>query len=377
MATETNSIAKIGDFYNDMIRDGVFESVKELWQEKYGTFTESETPGWRQWNLGLCPSKSGWMELYLYNIVTVNGTYEDNNLVKFSDITYHSPTPTRSFTFQVDESGWLNPIDQYFRLELSASIDSTYICQNQTFISGANGDNEYEYNGKTTSLGTVRISENQSFKIWAKIRELKGTGRWTLRLGYTGEILGQGYISDMASTETSPLVNIQLYSKLDDFDDYNSVILELVAEDLSGMVTPNVTQGGWVPVSSSISGYDAYQSDSNHNVHRSVSICRVYTSGKSGPFTIYIGNNSEKNYDYTVAGILDTALPTKYSNPYPSGAGSSKNKNIQLDSDLSKWTAVTYEIPDENEHWIDVAYIKDVNGSSGEDRGYLLVPTSW
>ena len=376
MATETNSIAKIGDFYNDMVRDGVFEAVKDSWQEMYGTFTESETPGWRQWNLGLCPSKSGWMELYMRDIVTVNGTYEDNNLVKFSDITY-ALTHKRSFTFQVDEYGWLNPIDQSFRLELSASINSTYICYHQTFISGANGDNEYEYNGKTTSLGTVRISENQSFKIWVKILELKGTGRWTLRLGHTGEILGQGYISDMSSTETSPLVNIQLYSKLDDFDDYNSVILELEAEDLSGMVTPSVTQGGWVPVSSTISGYDAYQSNSNYHKHRSVSICRVYTSGKSGPFTIYIGNNSEKNYDYTVAGILDTALPTKYSSSYPSGAGSSKGKNIQLDSDLSKWTAVTYDIPDENEHWIDVAYIKDVNGSTGEDRGYLLVPIEW
>ena len=239
MAVETNSIAKIGDFYNDMVRDGVFEDVKYLWQEKYGTFTESETPGHNQWNLGLCPSKSGWKKLYPF--FTVNGTYEDDNLVKFSDITYYSPTPTRSFTFEVDESGWLNPIDQYFRLDLSASIDSTYICHNQTFISGANGDNEYEEYGKTTSLGTVTISENQSFKIWVNIRELKGTGRWTLMLGYTGEILGQGYISDMSSTETSPLVDIQLYSKLDDFDDYNSVILALEAEDLSGMVTPNVT----------------------------------------------------------------------------------------------------------------------------------------
>lgn len=371
MATETNSIAKIGDFYNDMIRDGVFELVKEALQEKYGTFTESETPGWRQWNLGLCPSKSGWMELYMRDIVTVNGTYEDNNLVKFSDITY-ALTHKKSFTFQVDEYGWLSPFDQSFRLELSASINSTYICYNQTFISGPEGNAEYEEQGKTTSLGTVQISENQSFKIWANIRELNGTGRWTLILGYTGEILGQGYISDMSSTETSPLVNIQLYSKLDDYDPYNSVILYLEAE-----VVPNVTLGGWIPVSSSISGYDAYQSDSNLHTHRSVSICRVYTSGKSGPFTIYIGNNSEKNYDYTVAGILDTALPTKYSSHYPSGAGSSKGKNIQLDSDLSEWTAVTYDIPDENAHWIDVAYIKDVNGSTGEDRGYLLVPTSW
>ena len=74
---------------------------------------------------------------------------------------------------------------------------------------------------------------------------------------------------------------------------------------------------------------------------------------------------------------MDTALPTKYSDHYPSGAGSSKNKNILLDSDLLEWTAVTYEIPDENEHWIDVAYIKNGRGNTGEDRGYLLVPTSW
>ena len=192
MAVETNSIAKIGDFYNDLIRDGGFEYVKELWQEMYGTFTESETPGHNQWNLGLCPSKSGWKKLNYF--FSVNGTYEDNNLVKFSDITYDSPTPTRSFTFEVDEYGWVPTIDKEFRLDLSASIDSTYICHNQTFISGPDGNDGYEEYGKTTSLGTVRISENQSFKIWAKIFEIKGTGRWTLRLGYTGEILGQGYI---------------------------------------------------------------------------------------------------------------------------------------------------------------------------------------
>ena len=75
---------------------------------------------------------------------------------------------------------------------------------------------------------------------------------------------------------------------------------------------------------------------------------------------------------------MDTALSTNYLQVTNSvGQGSSYGITAGLANTLSGWTAVTYEIPDENEHWIDVAYRKDDSANNGTDRGYLLVPTNW
>ena len=145
-----------------------------------------------------------------------------------------------------------------------------------------------------------------------------------------------------------------------------------------GTSSIGVELGGWVSVSSPISGYNAYQSDSNHNVNKSVSTCRVVVYGKIGNLPIYINNHSEVGYDYTVAGKLDTDLPTKYSAlNYSVGQGSSKGRTADLATSLSSWTAVTYTITDTEPHYIDVAYRKDGSNHRGNDRGYLLVPSSW
>lgn len=145
-----------------------------------------------------------------------------------------------------------------------------------------------------------------------------------------------------------------------------------------GTSTVTVAAGGWISVTTPISGYYAYQSDSNHNIGDSISTCRVYTSGKSGSFTIYINNHSEANYDYTVAGKLDTDLPSSASQLlYTSGQGSSRGRTAGLATNLSGWTAVTYTIPNPSQHWIEVAYRKDDSVDKGNDRGYLLVPIVW
>ena len=140
----------------------------------------------------------------------------------------------------------------------------------------------------------------------------------------------------------------------------------------------DLLNGGWVSVQTPISGYNAYQSNTNHNKNSSVDTCRVVVYGKIGNLVIYINNHSQAKYDYTVAGKLDTALSTTWSQVNSSvGQGSSKGRTAGLATSLSSWTAVTYTITDTEPHYIDVAYRKDSSVHRGNDRGYLLVPSSW
>ena len=310
-------------------------------------------------------SRSG----YIY--VTVGGR-------SLSVYVYQSGVSTKSCTFEVVETGWLNDRTQCFDLQLSATVGSKTICSYQ------NINNGYDFNGvsdRTTTLNTVNVASGEAFKLWANVMTAVGAGTWRAAVYSTNVTLGSGSIAtDLDSSSTSPALNIELYSKIQNGD---KVILYLEADgsgssggSSTGVVS--VSTGGWSSVSTPISGYEAYQSSSNYNVGNSLATCRVYTSGKSGQFTIYINNHSEASYDYTVAGKLDTALSASASLvTNSSGQGSSKGTTAGLNTSLSGWTAVSYTIPDIYQHWIDVAYRKDGSVNGGNDRGYLLVPANW
>lgn len=51
--------------------------------------------------------------------------------------------------------------------------------------------------------------------------------------------------------------------------------------------------------------------------------------------------------------------------------------NQQSGTALSNYTSVSYTIPDNSYHFIDVAYKKDSNGNTGDDRGYVLIPNAY
>ena len=51
--------------------------------------------------------------------------------------------------------------------------------------------------------------------------------------------------------------------------------------------------------------------------------------------------------------------------------------NQQSGTDLSSYTAVTYAIPDNFPHFIDIAYKKDSGVNTGDDRGYVLIPNTY
>lgn len=298
--------------------------------------------------------------------------------VQFSVSVYQSgasaPT-TKSCKFQVIENGWMDTWDQSFDLQLSMTIGSTTICSYKGFNNG------YDFNGvgdKTTSLGTYTVSSGNYLKIWASVNTYQG-GTYKVVVESSGTVLSSGDLNDLDASSSSPALNASIYSYLSSND---TVTLYLEADESSGgsssSGTTSVNTGGWSSVSSPISGYNAFQSSSNYNTGNGLAKCRVYVSGKAGSFTLYINNHSEARFDYTVAGYLDTALSaTASSITNSSGQGSSYGITAGLATSLSGWTGVTYNIPNTSQHWIDVAYRKDSSVNSGNDRGYLLVPTSW
>ena len=108
MATGTNNIAKIWDFYTDINNNGDLENAKTSLSKKYGTFTNSAAPT-TGWGTGLCPSKAEWTNLNSHmkkGDIVVNGTYVDNRLVKFTDLLY----VPRAAELSISPTTWTSPV---------------------------------------------------------------------------------------------------------------------------------------------------------------------------------------------------------------------------------------------------------------------------
>jgi hypothetical protein len=75
-----------------------------------------------------------------------------------------------------------------------------------------------------------------------------------------------------------------------------------------------------------------YQSNDSYHVNNGFDIMRIYLTGYGGEtFRIYIRSSAETTWDYTVAGKLDTALPTTNTNSatsYPKGSSKTMPTNF-------------------------------------------------
>ena len=287
----------------------------------------------------------------------------------------------KNIQFIVEEVGWMDSNDTELDIDLTAYLSggtSYSFCNNYNIVNG------YGQNGlgdRERSMGSTSFASNTQtyFKVHADVRSTSG-GKFKIIDDNTNETLYRE--SDLYDLESGDSAN-DISIRIDDRGSTQVIRLILIADSSSGggtaaSGTTSVTTGGWTTATTPISGYKAYQSNSNYNTNNGVATCRVYVAGKAGSFTLYINNHSEAGYDYTVAGKLDTALPTTASSITAStGQGTSKGKTAALASSLSGWTAVTYNIPNTSQHWMDVAYRKDGSVNSGNDRGYLLVPNSW
>lgn len=210
------------------------------------------------------------------------------------------------------------------------------------------------------------------------------------------------YSASTAPALSAPLTHIENYGGSVDIlfwsDEYGSGWDSDISDVIQGSgggntdapivtVTPNQYNGWGLSSKSSISGYRCYQSSNSYHTNNGLDIMRINISGMGGyKFTIYIRSYAETTYDYTAAGALDVALSTtNNSTNYPTGSYSSMPSSIkawtrgnqQSGTDLSSYTAVTYNIPDNFPHFIDIAYKKDSGVNTGDDRGYVLIPNTY
>lgn len=119
--------------------------------------------------------------------------------------------------------------------------------------------------------------------------------------------------------------------------------------------------------------YDVYESYSNKNIDNSYANMFIDLIGYTN-FTIYIANNSEYNYDYTIAcyvGEQPEYMMEYYNYNYQ---GASYGNNITSFSSIDSWTRVDYAL-NGGSNTICIQYRKDSSVSNGNDCGYLLIPT--
>ena len=169
----------------------------------------------------------------------------------------------------------------------------------------------------------------------------------------------------------------------------NTVTRTITFEYMGVTASTKITQGMWVDHNYSInlnnqwqlntgitnpnsSLYDGvYQSYYNKGVHNSADICIITIEGYS-TFTLYVRSNGENNYDYVVVSNLDCTL----NNGTTSGSNvkATTNGKSTSDTSINSYTKVEFTNIDGGEHSIQVMYRKDGSSSSGNDRGYLLIP---
>ena len=135
-------------------------------------------------------------------------------------------------------------------------------------------------------------------------------------------------------------------------------------------------------------GYDGvYTSFGNFGVGSSTCILKISVVGYT-KFRILCGSNSETNYDYAIAMVLDED-PSRFSSSelrsgqkYDSATGSyiivpilASNKSSAHNdgSNPSTYFEAEYQL-DGGSHDIYVVYIKDGSVNYGDDRGYVLIP---
>ena len=306
---------------------------------------------------------------------------------EFSVTVYQSGASVsyKSVEFVVEELGWMDygtstDLDLGLYAYLSGGVSYNY-CNNTLIVNGyaQNGVGDRERNfGEYDAVprGTATY-----INIYAEVRSTSG-GTFKIVDDTTGTTLyNESDIADNMPHTSGNAISI----RVDDLSGHSVIKLILTANGSSSgggsssAGTTTVSAGGWTTTTSYLSGYKCYMSNSNKGVNFGLATMRIYTSGKAGTFTIYIANSSEVGYDYTVASKLDTALPTSATattTSHTSVVANSKGKTGTPSGYPTNWTTVSYYIPNTSQHWVEVAYRKDVSGHNGDDRGYCLVPSS-
>lgn len=365
------------------------------------SYTVSESLSW------LSYSKSGYT---LSITVTANNSSTDRSgtitLSYGGDNAYISVTQAASTSYQIpitcSTKGWMNgddkDLDVYLTVQFYNGTSLSTICSSKSIVDG------YAHGGlgdQTIDLGTgiaVGSLSNCYINVYGT-RNSSTPGEVWIRRKRSGVYDNTALTSVLSITDewsgTSSNPVFRYYLTDHQAGDSYDIIFEA---DTSGSGSGSTSKqvwtenrvGGWVVTTETpSSSHLMYQSNDSYHVNSGFDIMRIYLTGYGGEtFRIYIRSSAETTWDYTVAGKLDTALPTTNTNSttsYPKGSGKTMptnfmawtHNNQQIATALSNYTAVDYYIPNNNEHFIDVVYVKDGSGNYNSDRGYVLIPNEY
>lgn len=120
--------------------------------------------------------------------------------------------------------------------------------------------------------------------------------------------------------------------------------------------------------------YDGvYESFSNRGKDNTGASMFITIDGYTN-FKFYIRSNAESSYDYVMVGQLDKDITytTSYSDTTLIKAHTRASQNAG--TEISNYKLVEFTNIDECEHTIEIIYRKDGSASSGDDRGFVLIP---
>lgn len=143
--------------------------------------------------------------------------------------------------------------------------------------------------------------------------------------------------------------------------------MEVCAADLQSM---------WMRDNSlDLSGLIAFKSQAHKGEHSSYDVVKVTFSGYS-TFRCYIRSYAESNYDYTVVSVLNASSYPTASDSATAYPNANTKGNQQSGTALSNYTEVVFSgLTPSQTYFFYVVYRKDISQDSGNDEGYLLLPS--
>lgn len=217
---------------------------------------------------------------------------------------------------------------------------------------------------------TVNVSFNsnggttcsaQSYTIGRTYKSLPTPTRTQhIFLGWYTQINGGSLVSDSSMVESSITV---LYAHWEEVNITGSYTV-----DLNNQWRQSPSQSN--PDSSMYDG--VYESNSNYNVNSDWAKMYVRIKGYE-TFSLYIRSYAESTFDYTLAFNLDVDVT---SNPSVTtrGVKESTSGKQQSGQAIENYTKVIYTGIGGGSHFICIVYRKDSSTSTGNDRGYVLIP---
>ena len=173
----------------------------------------------------------------------------------------------------------------------------------------------------------------------------------------------------MIKIDNSNIVGVSLgntqFSKIYNGDDlvWNKKVITFINLDCNGEWQENTYSG------TTINGYSVYESIYNHNVNNGKAKMIIYIDGNlTNKLSFKYRSDAQGIYDYLVISKLDTEIPNDvtYSNAY-------NNESIQYYTrgKQNTWYDAQFEITDNNKHFVEVLYLKNVSTNTEPDKGFV------